>query len=113
MKQATENCEERPADRNEYKRPKLIDFGPIGALTQAGTHPGTLVYMAPEQIDGAEVDGRSDVYSMASVLYECLAGTRYFERPGVRKSERALMDAICELPPVRRDTVVSMSERLF
>jgi hypothetical protein len=37
MKQATENCEERPADRNEYKRPKLIDFGPIGALTQAGS----------------------------------------------------------------------------
>ena len=37
MKQVTENCEERPADRNEYKRPKLIEFGPIGALTQAGS----------------------------------------------------------------------------
>jgi serine/threonine-protein kinase len=88
---------------------KIADFGVVAArgryddataLTQAGTHPGTLVYMAPEQIDGAEVDGRSDVYSMAAVLYEALAGIRYFERAGVRRSERALMDAICELPPV-------------
>jgi serine/threonine protein kinase len=88
---------------------KVGDFGVVTArntdttntaLTQAGTHPGTLVYMAPEQIDGAEVSGRSDVYSMAAVLYECLAGIRYFEREGVRRSERALMDAICELPPI-------------
>ncbi|RMG08629.1 MAG: hypothetical protein D6731_21500 [Planctomycetota bacterium] len=89
---------------------KIADFGVVTArrdrlgeatsLTQDGTHPGTLVYMAPEQIDGASVDGRSDVYSLAAVLYEAIAGVRYFERPGIRRTERALMDAICDLPPV-------------
>src|SRR5690606_4634070 len=91
------------------ERVKIADFGvvtarrdeAVTALTQAGTHPGTLVYMSPEQIDGADVDGRSDVYSMGAVLYEAIAGARCFERAGVRfRSERALMDAICEAPPV-------------
>ncbi len=100
-------------------RVKIADFGvvtarrhedAITALTQIGTHPGTLVYMSPEQIDGAEVDGRSDVYSMAAVLYEALAGARYFERPGIR-TERALMDAICDEPPVPlRERVPYVSE---
>jgi serine/threonine protein kinase/formylglycine-generating enzyme required for sulfatase activity len=89
-------------------RAKIGDFGVVRGkvdddvtqLTSGGGHPGTLVYMAPEQIDGAEVEGRSDVYAMAAVLYEAIAGVRYFERPGVRKTERALMDAICEAPPV-------------
>ena len=87
---------------------KLADFGVVRsqrdddgtALTNAGGHPGTLVYMSPEQIDGAELEGRSDVYSLGAVLYECLAGVRYFERPGLRRTERALMDAICDLPHV-------------
>ena len=87
---------------------KLADFGVVRsqrddsrtALTNAGGHPGTLVYMSPEQIDGAELEGRSDVYSLAAVLYECLAGVRYFERTGLRRTERALMDAICDVPPV-------------
>ncbi|MCW8138667.1 MAG: serine/threonine protein kinase, partial [Planctomycetota bacterium] len=85
---------------------KVVDAPPdselahLGSLTGSGMTMGTLVYMAPEQIDGCEVEGRSDVYSLAAVLYEALAGARYFERPGVRRSERALMDAICEAPPV-------------
>jgi serine/threonine-protein kinase len=93
---------------------KIADFGVVRSrndddmtqLTSGGGHPGTLVYMAPEQIDGCEVEGRSDVYSLAAVLYEALAGVRYFERPGVRRSERALMDAICEAPPVPLRDVV-------
>ena len=87
---------------------KLADFGVVRskrddertALTNAGGHPGTLVYMSPEQIDGAELEGRSDVYGLVAVMYECLAGVRYFERPGLRRTERALMDAICDWPPV-------------
>lgn len=87
---------------------KLADFGVVRSqrddertsLTNAGGHPGTLVYMSPEQIDGAELEGRSDVYGLAAVMYECLAGVRYFERPGLRRTERALMDAICDWPPV-------------
>ncbi|MCA8922316.1 MAG: SUMF1/EgtB/PvdO family nonheme iron enzyme [Planctomycetes bacterium] len=86
---------------------KIADFGVVRVshddmtqLTSVGGHPGTLVYMSPEQIDGAEVDGRSDVYSLAAVLYECLAGVRYFERPAMRRSDRAVMEAICEHPAV-------------
>jgi len=86
---------------------KIADFGVVRArdddmtaLTSTGGHPGTLVYMAPEQIDGAEVEGRSDVYALAAVLYEALAGVRYFERHGLKRSERALMDAICDAPPI-------------
>jgi len=86
---------------------KIADFGVVRIshddmtqLTSMGGHPGTLVYMSPEQIDGAEVDGRSDVYSLAAVLYECLAGVRYFERPRLRKSDRAVMEAICEKPAI-------------
>jgi serine/threonine-protein kinase len=93
---------------DEEGKVKIADFGvvqshdtdDVTALTRDGGHPGTLVYMAPEQIDGAEVEGRSDVYALAAVLYESLAGARYFERDGLGRTERALMDAICELPPV-------------
>ncbi|MEZ6187014.1 MAG: bifunctional serine/threonine-protein kinase/formylglycine-generating enzyme family protein [Planctomycetota bacterium] len=86
---------------------KIADFGVVRVsqddmtqLTSMGGHPGTLVYMSPEQIDGAEVDGRSDVYSLAAVLYECLSGVRYFERPAMRRNDRAVMEAICEQPAV-------------
>ena len=61
----------------------VADFGVARALTGAGTRPlthsgftvGTPSYMSPEQAAGdAQVDGRSDVYSLGCVLYEMLAG---------------------------------------
>ncbi|MGH2590693.1 MAG: serine/threonine protein kinase, partial [Actinomycetota bacterium] len=42
--------------------------------TKTGQFMGTVDYVAPEQIQGHEVDGRTDGYSLACVLYECLAG---------------------------------------
>src|SRR5205085_12022619 len=49
-------------------------------LTATGQLVGTLDYVAPEQIQGQPVDGRTDVYSLSCVVYECLTGARPFER---------------------------------
>jgi ABC-type branched-subunit amino acid transport system substrate-binding protein/DNA-binding beta-propeller fold protein YncE len=62
----------------------LTDFGitkQVGsASTDTGRMAGTLDYLAPEQIRGDEVDGRSDSYALACVLYECLTGAPPFHR---------------------------------
>jgi YVTN family beta-propeller protein len=62
----------------------LTDFGITkqvgGGSTDTGRMVGTLDYLAPEQIRGERVDARSDVYALACVFYECLAGTPPFRR---------------------------------
>jgi Tol biopolymer transport system component len=73
---------------------KLLDFGLAKAaaagtaraedvtgqaLTQAGVVFGTVAFMAPEQLDGRQVDQRSDIWAFGCVLYEMLTGGRAFE----------------------------------
>ena len=62
----------------------LADFGLTkqvgGASTETGQLVGTLDYLAPEQIRGEDVDGRTDEYALACVLYECLDGQPPFRR---------------------------------
>ena len=75
---------------------KLLDFGvakatlqPSASMTAAATdttpstQPGTIVgtfqYMSPEQIEGKDVDGRSDIFSFGAVLYEMITGRRAFQ----------------------------------
>jgi serine/threonine protein kinase len=63
---------------------KLMDFGIAKAksdkkLTQTGTTMGSLYYMSAEQVQGGELDGRSDLYSAGVSLYELVTGTRPFQ----------------------------------
>jgi serine/threonine-protein kinase len=48
-------------------------------LTARGTIVGTLPYMAPEQLEGKPADARTDLWSLGTILYEMVAGTRAFE----------------------------------
>jgi serine/threonine protein kinase len=61
---------------------KIADFGvarlPTSELTQTGASLGSPAYMSPEQIHGNSLDGRSDLFSLAAVLYEAFCGKRPF-----------------------------------
>jgi eukaryotic-like serine/threonine-protein kinase len=93
---------------------KLLDFGLAKAVvplatgmtltaavtrttpvTQQGTIVGTFQYMSPEQVEGKEVDARSDIFSFGAVLYEMLTGRRAF--PG--KSQLSVASAVLEKDP--------------
>jgi serine/threonine protein kinase len=87
---------------------KLMDFGIAKLavdrkLTMTGSTIGSLYYMSPEQIQGANtVDGRSDLYSLAICLYEIVTGKRPFDA----NSEYGLMAAHLKeapRPPVELD----------
>ncbi len=102
---------------------KLLDFGlakPMVAaerqsetvhkpLTEQGTIVGTLQYMAPEQLEGREVDPRTDIFALGSIFYEMLSGRRAFEassRVGV--IARILSDEPPPLISVRPSTPAAL-----
>ncbi|MFE6618550.1 serine/threonine-protein kinase [Streptomyces sp. NPDC008086] len=76
----------RGTDSDHPEHVYLTDFGltkkslSLTGLTSVGEFVGTLDYVAPEQIAGRPVDGRCDLYSLACVVYETLAGGPPFER---------------------------------
>ncbi len=75
------------------------------ALTGQGTILGTLRYMAPEQLEGRDVDARADIFTFGSVLYEMLTGKRAFDGT----SQASLIASILtrEPPPVSRQQPVA------
>ena len=74
-------------------------------VTEQGTIVGTFSYMSPEQVEGKELDGRSDIFSFGAVLYEMLTGQRAFEG----KSQLSVASAILEKEPAPISSVKPMS----
>lgn len=90
-------------------RIKILDFGlaklaPNGGLaaaagmtatgspTEAGTVMGTVGYMAPEQVRGATVDSRTDIFAFGTVLYEMVSGRRAFRRDTNAETMTAILN---------------------
>jgi serine/threonine-protein kinase PpkA len=87
----------------------LTDFGiaraidPGTALTVIGTMVGTPNYMSPEQVKGAELDGRSDLYSLGVVFYETLTGSVPFRADSTMSlAMKHLSEPLPQLPPELR-----------
>jgi serine/threonine protein kinase len=64
-------------------------------LTAQGTMLGTLQYMAPEQVEGKEVDARTDIFAFGAVVYETATGKRAFDG----KTQASLIAKILETDP--------------
>ena len=87
-------------------RAKVADFGIAksveadggGDLTATGQLLGTPAYLAPERLDGAPADARSDLWALGVVLYEALAGRKPFGGTSALAIARAV--AACDYPPL-------------
>ncbi len=86
-------------------RLKILDFGLALLLRTTESSPtmlhehstaGTLAYMAPEQINGTEIDQRADIYATGAVLYELATGRRPFDAPVPGRLIHAILN---EQPP--------------
>ena len=95
-------------DAPDGARAKLTDFGVAHLagdepLTRTGDVVGTLAYMAPEQAAGERVDERADLYSLALVLYEALAGSNPVRGGSPAATARLVGTVLPALRSRRRD----------
>jgi len=117
-------------------RVKILDFGlaklraasgssaagdATEALTEArGTAPGTVMgtasYMSPEQVHGADVDRRTDIFAFGAILYEMLSGRRAFARPSSVETMNAILkddppELSADVPPSLERIVLRCLEK--
>jgi serine/threonine protein kinase/tetratricopeptide (TPR) repeat protein len=92
-------------------RAKILDFGlakqlrehaesgtTVASLTGSGTIAGTTAYMAPEVLRGADVDTRSDIWSLGIVIFEMTTGRRPFTGGSIYELTSAILTA--QVPPL-------------
>ena len=101
--------------------PELVKLGDFGVArlveqttrhTQTGQTIGTAAYLAPEQVEGAEVSGATDVYSLGLVLLEALTGRREYEGAPAEAALARLHRAPViptETPAAWRDLLAAMT----
>jgi serine/threonine-protein kinase len=101
-----------PVDSNRGERisVKLTDFGIAKLLdaqgvTSTGQVLGSPAHMAPEQIEGGDVDGRADVFGMGVLLYECMVGHLPFEGNNPAQVLRRVLDGIYPSAERERPTI--------
>src|SRR5712692_5562582 len=75
------------------------------ALTAQGTIVGTLQYMAPEQLEGKEVEARTDIFAFGAVVYEMATGKKAFEG----KSQASVISAIMSSDPPSMSSLQPMT----
>jgi eukaryotic-like serine/threonine-protein kinase len=103
---------------------KLMDFGIAKSkterkLTQTGTTMGSLYYMSAEQVQGKELDGRSDLYSVGVSLYELVTGSRPFQGNSdydimvaqLQQTPRPPIQLKPELPGALNDIIMTSLEK--
>jgi serine/threonine-protein kinase len=102
---------------------KVTDFGIARVLrsgatlnTATGMRIGTPLYMAPEQIEGREVDARADIYSVGAILYQMVTGRPPFEGPDpittivkqLRDAPQPPAEVAASLPPDWEDLILRL-----
>jgi TonB family protein len=100
-------------------RAKLMDFGvahvetSTSVMTTAGQIFGSPSYMSPEQVSGAEVDSRSDLYSLAVVAYEVLTGQRPFQGTSLTSIIYKVMSEVPAPPRQWNSTLPARYDEVF
>ena len=79
------------------------------ALTEEGAIIGTFQYMAPEQVEGGEIDARTDIFALGTVLYEMATGRKAF----AGKSKASLIASILTAEPQPISTIQPMAPATF
>jgi serine/threonine-protein kinase len=96
---------------------KLSDFGIAKAVettrvTQSGMIKGKVGYMSPEQVEGLDLDGRSDLFALGIVLHELLTGERLFGGAPDRVVLNQILIKPIEPPSARNPTVPGSLDRI-